>query len=417
MYTLKSRRLFAFINQGTLSLAAMTLLLSLDMLAGPFRYYSSLLGLESLVYLPKVMCLLVLFFEFLSGRCSRFLCVVLLWLGASSVLGVINGTGLQAVAFAFFALLPFLFGLISPHYLLVHEKYFVGLVAVVFAVTAAGVFIDYAIDFPWKGFVYSLNNAEIEGSREWTTMGLERVAGFTRLSASAGCYLVCTALFLFSYCRSVALRCLIVSLAFPALLATTNKASILGFVCGLLVSMVPAWLCQLRKILVLLLGGVGVVLPVSVLFHTYALDLDDAASMLVLSSFEDRLVNTWPGFLSAVSHYGNPVTGVGFGAVGPGAKYFAEGNQAVFAFADNFALYLYGCFGIAAVAIYLFIAQIALGLYASPGPLQRSLAPVLVALLAASLTTDVISSQIFALLLGIALAMWNSSRPPCAGGL
>ena len=396
------------IRVASLVLMIMILLLSFDMLAGPLRYYLAQVGLESTVYVPKAACLLFVVWEIVRGRMSRVLFYVILLLALFAFVGLVQNVGIFSIFFSLFVISPFLFGIATARYFSESEDIFVLILIFVFAVTALGVYLDVFLDFPWKGFAYTLNDLDIEGSREWGTFGFERVAGFTRMSAAAAFYLACSALFLFNYSRSWWHKLLVVLIASPSLLVTTNKAGIGGFVLGL-ASIGLSDYPRVQRMLVYGLASTVVFLPISSIVRNYELDLADPVSLILLASFEDRLNNTWPNFFAAVARFGNSLFGVGIGGVGSPIKFFASGSREILAVADNFALYLYGCFGLVSVALFLYFGRVAVKLFASQNLRNRSLAPVMVALLAASLTTDIIEAQILSLMLGIVIAVPHNS--------
>ncbi|HBG05169.1 MAG: hypothetical protein A2075_02725 [Geobacteraceae bacterium GWC2_58_44] len=388
---------------ASLAVAVAALLLGFDMLAGPLRYYLAQAGLESLVYLPKGCCFIFILYELTRRQVDRLLLWVLLLLFFYAGVGLLHQVSPKMQFFSLFLVVPALFGVAAGRHLPGRERGVVRLLAAVFAVTALGVYLDFFCDFPWDGFSYKVEGAEVEGSREWSSFGLSRRAGFTRMSAAAAFYLVCCGLFLFSYLKSWRLKLTVALCAFPAVLLTTNKAGIVGFLLGLgslAVARLPVW----RRLYLYGLAVAVMAFPFSTLVRSYDMSLADPVSLLLLASFEDRLINTWPSFLAAVAKLGSPLTGIGFGGVGSAVKYFSGPGSDMLAFADNFALYLYGCFGVAAAALFLYLARVTDRLFASPRALSRALAPAMVALLAASLTTDVVESQVFALLLGLAVA-------------
>ncbi len=397
------------IRTASLAAAIMAMMLCSDMLAGPLRYYLSHVGMVGLIYLPKAACLLFVFREIARRNIDRFLFYTFLFLLFYSGIGFIHQVNFKMQVFTLFSIAPFIFGISAARYLKDFEKFFVWLLVAIFIVTVAGVFFDVFWDFPWKGFEYKIEGATIEGSREGIlSFGFERVAGFTRMAAAAAFYIMCTAVFLYSYCRSWYKKLLLALLAFPAIIATTNKASIVAFPLGIICIMLVNF-PRVQKMIVYILVAMVMLLPVSTLVRNYELNLTDPVSVLLLASFEDRLINTWPSFFAAVTKFGNPLTGVGFGGAGSAVKYFTKGGLSFLSVADNFALYLYGCFGLAAVALFLYLAWITIALFSSPQRLTRSLPPVMVALFATSLTTDIIESQIFALMLGIAVALPSKS--------
>jgi hypothetical protein len=384
-----------------LAIAVLAAVLWTDMLTGPLRFYGAKFGMELILYLPKALCLLFFIPKFASRTLNRQSWLIVLLLVVYGMIGVFNGVGVVSVLFSVYLISPFLFGTVGIHNFAEREDAFVKVITVIFVVTAIGIFAQLVVDFPWKGFMYSIGDKEIEGSREWTTNGIDRIAGFARASSSAAFYMMCSGMFLAAYTKKRYRKVLISLVMLVGVAITTNKAAVGGALLGI-VSLAVSRRPRAVRGCVYGIATLVAYLPTSTLFQTYKLDLSDKLSMLMLASFDDRLVNTWPNFLSAVFDAGNPVTGVGFGGVGSGVRYFASGAQTL-GVADNFALYLYGAFGVLAFLIYFYFAKRTMTLFASSDPLAAALGPVMVSLLAASLTTDVIEAQMSAFMLGVAV--------------
>lgn len=393
------------ISSTSLALSILMLVLYSDMLAGPLRYYLSRIGMDAIAYLPKVASLFFVVFEIYRNRICKPLFYIALLLAVFSIIGLINQCSILSIGFSLFLISPFLFGISVTRYVDVNERLFIIILSSVFIVTAFGVFLDFFVNFPWSGFTYNVGGTEIEGTREWTTKGLERCAGFARMSTSAAFYLVGSSLLLFKYEKDLWLKFLILLIAFPAILLTTSKAGILGFVLGISSILITKHAnILILKLFVFFLVSIILYFPISTLILNYKIDLTDPISLLLFASFEDRLLSTWPNFFSGVAKFGNSITGVGFGGVGSAIKYFARGSRDSLQVADNFPLYLYGCFGVLAVVLVIYLVKITLKLFASQNRLNIALAVVMVAMLTASLTTDIIEAQAYAIMLGIAIA-------------
>jgi len=388
------------IGVNSIVLCLISMLFAVDVLGGPLRLYLSSIGFESIIYIPKVLCLSFIVYTISRTRINKALFYCLFLIALYSIIAVIHKIEIFQILFTLIIILPLLFGIVSAPYLYGKQNIFVFMIAAMFIVTVSGVCINIFIDFPWQGLSYNMQGLEVEGTREWTTFGLKRVAGFTRLSAGAAFYIVTCALFLISYSSSWSYRIIIILFGFPAVLATTNKAAIVGFVIGigsLLLDRCP----RMRSLLVYALAATVMLLPLSTLARNYDIDLRDPVGIFLLTSFEDRLIHTWPDFMGAVSTFANPVTGVGFGAIGTASKYGFNASHEVFTFADNFALYLYGCFGILVVVLFYYLAHVTCLMFRSKVMFQLSLAPVMVAIFAISITTDIIESQVLAFMMGI----------------
>lgn len=392
------------IKKKTVVAVILTSLLLFDALAGPLRYYLSLISLEIMIYLPKVGCLLFVIAQISCGRINNKLLAFLTLLIVFVLVGLFYYATFLSVLFAIFLISPMLFGITAAKYIRVNESVFVSIVFYVLIVTVIGVYLDFYLDFPWKGFNYTIGYAEIEGSREWKTFGIDRLAGFTRQSAAAAFYLVCTGLYLCNYLKNRLVDFVVWSLAFTAILLTTNKAGIVAFMLATF-SFALIRLSRIRVVYVYSLILLLIVVPFSTLFIKYKIDLSNPVSLMLFASFDDRLINTWPNFISGVSESGNYILGAGFGGSGSSIKFINASETSALNFADNFALYLYGWFGFISVFILLYFGRITLYLFKSSHRFSSSFAPVMIALLVASLTTDIIESQILALFLGISIGL------------
>jgi hypothetical protein len=390
------------VNKKAVAAVLLFFLLFFDAFAAPLRYYLSLIGLEVIIYLPKFACLLFVVSESLHIHVNKKLIQLLTLLLFFAVIGFLYYTTVSSAFFTIFLISPLLFGIVVAKYIRLNESGFVLIILFIFILTAVGVYLDIFIDYPWKGYSYNIGNAEIEGSREWETFGVDRLAGFARVSAVAAFYLLCTGLFLHHYVKYRSIKFVVWLFAFFAIFQTTNKAAVAAFIFAS-ISIVLYKQPLIRAFYVWGWVFLLFLLPFSTLFIKYDINLSDDISLMLLASFDDRLINTWPNFISAISESGNYILGTGFGGCGSGSKYFNTSEMSSLEVADNLALYLYGWFGGLSVFVLFYIARITLYLFKHTDRLINSFGPVMVALLAASITTDVIEAQIFSLILGISI--------------
>ncbi len=390
------------LNKKTVVAFLLFFLLFFDAFAGPLRYYLSLMGLEVIIYLPKIGCLLFVVSELLHVHVNKRLIQLLILLFYFAVIGFLYYTTVPSVLFAFFLISPLLFGVVAAKYIRLSESRFIFIFIFIFIFTSIGIYLDVFIDYPWKGYNYNIGNAEIEGSREWETFGVDRLAGFARLSSVAAFYLLCTGLLIFHYTKYRSIKFVVWLFAFFAIFQTTNKAAVVAFIFAS-ISIALYKHPIIRSFYVWGWVFLLFLLPFSTLFIKYDINLSDDISLMLLASFDDRLINTWPNFISAISESGNYILGTGFGGCGSGSKYFNAFEANSLDVADNLALYLYGWFGVFSVFVLFYIAQITLYLFKHTNRLINSFGPVMIALLASSITTDVIEAQIFSLILGISI--------------
>lgn len=396
------------VNKKTVVAFLLFFLLFFDAFAGPLRYYLSLIGLEVIIYLPKIGCLLFVLTEISQINVKKNIIQVLTLLFVFAVVGKFNSVSFGSALFTVFLISPLLFGVVAARYIRLSERVFFLIMLFVYILTAIGVYIDVCLDFPWKGFTYNLGGSEIEGSRDWGYYGIERPAGFTRLSAAAAFYLLCTGLFVIGYVKQRSLKFAFFLIGIIAILLTTNKAAFSAFLIAIITSFLrrekkPHFM--LRTVLVYGLALIMILLPLSTKFIEYEINLSDPVNMFIFASFDMRLVDTWPQYMAGISEYGNYITGVGFGGGGSASKYFGGDEADILSVADNLALYLYGWFGFISLLIVFYIANVSLVLYKKQMRIENLLAVVLVAILSVSITTDVIEALIFSLMLGISIGL------------
>jgi len=359
-----------------LVLALLYLFLVMEVFAGPARYYFARSGLAALIYLPKILIVGVVLASVLHalyrGRLRpAFAAVLSLFVIFALVGWTFTGNPLQ-VAFGVFALLPLIYAVLAEPALRQMGLRIRPYVALLWCAAALGVAIDALFDVPWTGSLYRLGDVEIEVSREWTTFGVERVAGFARASYEAADQLLLLALPLMFLYRSRILK-LTLWLATGALiyLTTTKKT---GGTFLLLTVLLPlmnsAIIPQLiRRVAVaavpIIVAAVGIGLPISTFFIVYQLDFDSVLSMALFASFEERLTVVWPASLKLALEHGSAVLGRGIGGIGAAQQYF---EPLAYMPGDSFYIYLYVTFGLLAFGfLAAYVASLArLDLRASP---------------------------------------------------
>jgi hypothetical protein len=203
---------------------------------------------------------------------------------------------------------------------------------------------------PWSGVVYQLGGVSVEGSRAWTTLGIERVAGFSRASFAVADQLLFLALPLAILERRKGTAGIFWAMTGVLIVLTTAKKTIGTYVVlsFLIIFMGTPFMSNLLKRVVTMVFPafvlfLGFLMPVSTLFINYQLELDSVLSRLLFASFEDRLINTWPDGFSLVFDKGSMVFGRGIGGIGVAQTYFEPMNHSP---ADNMYLYVYATFGI-----------------------------------------------------------------------
>lgn len=401
-------------NLPNLVYALAALFLWFQVLQAPLRYELSQLHLDALVYLPKLLLFMaVLLLPLLRARSSPaallltgLVLVYLLW-------GMVNlPTPLQAM-FGLWVLVPLLFGLWAGP--VVRPEQWSRLFLVLFVVAAAGVFIDPLIHYPWSGQSMTILGSNVQISRQWTALGLQRYAGFSRASFDVASQLLLFGLMLVVLLRHRAIKLLVWFVAGAGIALTTSKGPLGAwlilstyFLGGRLLGWPRYWIQ-------LWLGCLGaallamILLPLSTLWIKYNPSFHGFASQFLFASFGDRLNSTWPGSLHLLDMGGNWHwwVGRGLGGIGAAQQYFEPAHYLP---GDNLFVYVAVYVGLPAAlllfgALWLRIVRVSLRQDAAAWRL-----PVMLALVAYGVVVNEIEGAVLAFFLGLVLVSPNERK-------
>ncbi|TCD47275.1 hypothetical protein [Chlorobium sp. N1] len=382
------------------------MILITDALGGALRYYASQHNLELALYLPKLLVVIAALFPFAgfySSDGTPFANKPVFWvyyvLVFSIGVGVFNSVSPGAIAFMGLQLMPFILGLLITMPSGDHLRGIARFVMFLWVVTCLGIWADYFIDFPWKGGLFEIYGSTIELSRSWSTFGVERPAGFTRISATAAFYVGILGLMLMVFSRSFMARLGVVLATLATMAVTTTKSAVAAAVVVLIFRL----LHRSPKIRIALFGAVmaaAIILPLSFPKADQELPVDSDLSEQLFYSFNDRTSQTWPYFVAAIQH---GVVGEGVGGVGT-ANMIAGGalSRPSLNVADSFPLYLMGWLGFAGgIAVFLWLGYSAYGFAVSGNKWKEAIGTAGLFILLVGITIDVIETVPGCILLGI----------------
>lgn len=382
-----------------------------EAIGGLLRYYLDSLSLAGLIYFPKMIAfiLIMISIPFIKLRYSK---VCLLSLFAWYCLyGIIHSTILQ-VSFGIYTLSPFFAGYILSKY--IKQTDINNIFYFVFLVSVVGVFSDSVFDVPWKGYSYSVLGQELEANRQWSTFGIDRIAGFSRHSATTAIILGISSVFFINMLKHKCTKFVITCLAFASILLTTNKASIAAFL------LIIPFLLTIEKKVFLLTGiivsfSLGIFIPFFSLANTTTVLGCNSSFEILLASFLDRLENTWPLFFNQAllaDNTGGNLTwffGLGIGSVGSAAKYF--GNQTL-GVADNMWLYLFGTCGILGFIVVMYYMFLLSRVHQDELNNWKSFIISMNFIFLVGITTDIFESLLAVFIIGFLLAELETSEQP-----
>lgn len=376
-------------------------------LEAPLRYGLTQIHLNVLIYLPKLILLVaVILLPVLRSRATPstllLSCLILLYL----IWGMLNlNTPLQPM-FGLWVLVPLLFGLWAAPIADIEQWY--RLFLFLFIVAAAGVFINTLIQYPWNGQSLNLLGNKVQLARQWTALGLQRYAGFSRVSYAVASQLLLFGVMLIVLIRRKAIKLLVWLVAGTGIALTTSKGPFgawlmlsIYFAGGRLLRWprywIQLWLAALSLITLSL-----IILPISTLWIHYNPTLHSFVGKFLFASFGDRLDKMWPHSLHLLDLGGawHWMIGRGLGGIGIAQKYFEPAHQLP---GDNLFVYVVVYFGLP-VALLLFgalwfrIVRVSL----RPDTAAWRL-PVILALISYGVVTNEIENSILALFLGLSI--------------
>lgn len=322
----------------------------------PLRYVLSIARIESALYFRDLVFSAVIFSSLLSwvlGKTFNRALIPLYIITLHLFWGFINLPSIAQPVVGLKIFLTYLAGIICYDTYKKNEKACHRYATAAFAITAAAVILNAFIEMPWSGTSFASATGDVNVSREWTSGGVKRVAGFGRSSTETAALLalLCAPL-LFASSLSKTKKIFLYFFTFGLIALTTTKGALIAWATiGIAaVFFKKADRSNLLYSASACIAATGIALPAII----YAYDLRASVSgdfWWLLSSFADRINRMWPGALENTHDYGSLILGRGLGGIGF-PQMFGEGIR--FNSADSVMLYLYANFGIFGIA-YTFI--------------------------------------------------------------
>ncbi len=395
------------------------LFLGFLVLQAPLRYWLALVHLDALIYLPKLLLLAaVMLFPLLRPRASAPALMVSLLAGVYLLWGIVNLPSPAQAAFGLWVLVPLLFGLWAGA--VVNVEQWQRMIFVLFVMAAVGVLLNPLIHYPWSGQAMDILGKDIEISRSWTALGIQRYSGFARASFSAASQLLLFSIILVVLMKRRAAKLMVWIVAGVAIALTTTKGTLgawllvsLYFAGGALLRWprywIQIWLGILSLILLLM-----VTIPISTILFHYDTTIHGFATKFLFASFGDRLDWMWPDSLHLLNLGGSWHwwVGRGLGGIGAAQQYF---EPARFLAADNLFVYTTVWLGLP-LSLILFsalwwrIVRLCLQHNAVGWRL-----PMLLALVAYGVVVNEIEGSVLAFFLGLSLTIPNLNSGQISG--
>ncbi|MBC3950892.1 MULTISPECIES: hypothetical protein [Pseudomonas] len=388
-------------NKSTVVVWIAISLILIETFSGALRFYFDKAGIGPLLYVPKIACLVMFALELRDYKAGRMVWLSLLLLVVSSVLAMLHGASLNNVAFALFGISPLLFGMVCSEHLIHRRRLFLWVIGLCLAASLVGIALDKFTSVPWKGYSYSIGDAELSANTSWTTDTEDRIAGFARVSNILSILIAIYTLYLLILLRSRLLWLLLSPVALYAIVLTTSKAPAAAFAFTLVLLLISRmrWTTRIVCLITVL---AGMLLPV--LGMLYDFDMHTVSSSnSALGTLYDRLINTWPNVAHAVSNEGWSLTGAGFGMFGGAASMFPVPGGEMLVGSDSSAMYLWAMLGLGGVLLYLMQIPLFFKLTDDDSHVGRALLAITFCCCMISWTTDMFEVTVANLFLGLAI--------------
>ncbi|KPX07882.1 O-antigen ligase-like membrane protein, partial [Pseudomonas syringae pv. cunninghamiae] len=324
-------------------------LILVETFSGALRFYFDQAGISPLLYMPKAACILLFVLELCTFKAGRlFWAFMVVWL-ISGLLAMLHRASVHNLAFSLFALSPLVFGLVCSKHLLYRRTLLYRAIGFCLLASLLGIALDKYTSVPWKGYSYSVGETELSANTTWSADEVDRIAGFARVSNVLSIMIAFYTLYLIIFVRSRLMMMLLSAVALYAIVLTTSKAPAAAFALTLILLLLRrmSWTCRTLCIVVV---GIGLLLPT--LGLVVSPDAYAVSSGGSLASLYDRMINTWPNLINAMSREGWMISGTGFGMVGSTMGLFPVEGAGVFLGMDSSALYLWAMLGVLGLLLY-----------------------------------------------------------------
>lgn len=379
-----------------------------DVMSGAFRYVALIAGANPLFYAPKAL-MLVCIVVLLAQRPPKIGYLLTgLYLAIQACVALANGVELPAVFFWLWLVSPMLFAMLAPAGAIDMLNGRTSRIAflILAVVCMVGVYVNFYMPMPWTGASVDMGGVAVGNPHQSYTGFVKRLAGFGRSSASTGLLIGLMITWLLPRIRSRVVIAVLLAASAVAIWATTNKTTLVA------VALVVALYClarapTLRKACIWA-AAVMVIFPFGSFIATAAVN-DVVVGSGALSSFQDRVVDTWPLILQGMLREKLIWLGIGPGGFGAAAGYYKGDFGFNVGYADNLALYAVANFGLFGGALLAFLLTKFVLFRESE---DKSLWIMLFFLLLSGVTTDVVESLGCLLFLGLTIRSLAAAPTP-----
>ncbi|MFQ3544387.1 O-antigen ligase family protein [Halobacillus rhizosphaerae] len=367
----------------------MSIWMLIHLFDAPLRYLLDIAGIPLLIYVKDIILVYIVLISIIHiikrAMINKLVFYIITTLFIGCLIGLLNQLSIVQVLFGLKIYLPFVCMIFYFTHYNVNLKFLRKLARIYIPIIFFALIVDYFFILPWQGFSYNIGEHTIEGSRFWTTMGIQRLSGIQKTSFGSAIllYSLLTLVFLLNFyikekitIKEKIIDLLLTLMVITGVLLTTSKTTYIALV-GLFVIFTLFYIYnnsnnRITKILsnyllkgYLLLLFLYATIPTLLITTNFSihnlLNNNSYIWRFMFESYISRLVSTWPQAIELFKNTYFNLFGRGVGGIGTAQMYF-ENN--LYNPADNFFIYIYVTFGIISFLfiIILFIKLISLKL-------------------------------------------------------
>lgn len=332
-----------------------------DAFGGVMRYYTSIMHLDALWYIPDavaLVCLVQFILQFIVRQRSVLAFVVLLQIILSIVLGYFMLGTANAAMSSFKMMLPVFVGFCFCDASLGSYRRLLAVIAATFYLSVIGVFLTKFYVMPWVGFKYESFGAVREAGRLWWAYGADdqRLMGFAADNTMAA-FFILVSFAITSIRKSTIWNLAFGSIAVYAVVLTTSKTTLIVLAFYLLLLLVVRMLPESSRFAtvrgIALWSFAAILVPFLMIWIASG---TVAVPHTTLFSILDRINNSWQlpfVYLSQLMPIGL-ITGCGAGCFNYPQQLFSP-LASYWVPVDNFYIGTYLMFGLPFVAFMVLV--------------------------------------------------------------
>jgi hypothetical protein len=396
-----------------IALATVIIYITLYAFESPVRYALSLAHLDSAILVRDLLILgpltLIACQQWLERRLQPVFWIFAIFLTIGSVISYSNFGELRLAAVGSKMMLNVLLGMVTMGFVVLPGPKLSRYLMALWILTLTGLVLEkFFVKFPWVGVKAVVAGVQVEISRDWqmAQSSQQRVGGFTKESISAACLLGQLAPVVAWRLRSYLLRIAVLIATLVGIYLTTQKGAIIALFLVMAAMAAPQ---KIRLPMLRLLTVFSVLMVVGLPVFTNGLTLEQGhGGVFSVTSFAERIDDTWPKGFDWIHRYEVFPFGIGVGGIGASLIVLAIQAEHL---PDNMFILLYAFFG---VPCFLFFGSIVYGVIRSvrlPPEIAGPALSVLSFNLLYGTVVTLVEDQVGAFFLGSALGVLVYAAP------